>query len=368
MKKIVHISSVHELFDNRIFWKECKSLDEKYDLTLIIPHKESGTVEGIQVIGLERQSSRVKRMLITTMQAFQHALEEDARLYHLHDPELIPVGLLLRMKGKKVIFDMHENVPGSIRSKGWVPKKIRKILCTLYQGFEKLTLNRFGVIFAEKSYEREYPWIRTTETVLNMPKAHKIARIHNEKKQTPTIGYIGRIGPNRGSIILLDALKVLNEQGMEVHFECVGGGADPHLNQLQEIAQSNGLTLRLHGFLKPEEGLKIMASCHIGMAILMPVPNYLESLPTKIFEYMALGLPVIASNFPLYKSIVEEEECGICVNPENEHEVAEAIQWLIRNPQKAREMGERGREAVLEKYSWQNEEKKLYEFYEQVID
>lgn len=367
MKKVVHISSVHELFDNRVFWKECKTLNDKYDLSLIIPHKESGIIEGIRVIGLERQNSRAKRMFGTTMQAFRLALKEDASLYHLHDPELIPVGLLLRLKGKQVIFDMHENVPGSIRSKGWIPKSIRKGLSRSYRTFERMALNRFGVIFAEESYEKEYPWIRTSETVLNMPKVSKIVDIQNEKKQEPSIGYIGRIGHNRGSILMLDALEVLKKRGMDVHLECVGGGAEDHLAKMREKAQKNGLSLNLPGFLKPEEGLKIMASCHIGMAVLKPVPNYLESLPTKIFEYMSLGLPVITSDFDLYKGIVEKEECGLCVDPMNVEEIADAIARLINNPQEAVAMGERGKKAVLEKYSWENEAEKLLTFYNKVI-
>ncbi|HLR32402.1 MAG TPA: glycosyltransferase, partial [Fodinibius sp.] len=154
MKKIVHISSAHGLFDNRIFWKECKSLNEKYDLTLIIPYNKSGVIEGIRVIGLQSETSRVKRMLIATFNAYRHAVKEDATLYHLHDPELIPVGLLLRLRGKQVIFDMHENTPKSIRSKRWVPERIRTLTSSLYSILERITLNRFGVIFAEESYER----------------------------------------------------------------------------------------------------------------------------------------------------------------------------------------------------------------------
>lgn len=367
MKKIVHVSSVHELFDNRIFWKECKSLNEKYDLTLVIPHDKSGIIEGIRVNGLQRESSRVKRMLVTTFQAYRQAVKEDAVLYHLHDPELIPVGLLLRMQGKQVIFDMHENVPGSIRTKRWIPGGIRKMLSGLYKALEKFSLNRFGVIFAEKSYKEEYPWIQASETVLNMPKVQEIAQISSEKNPVPTIGYIGRIGPNRGSRMLLKALKELKSRDMEVNFECVGGGEESHLNELKEIARQNDISLHLHGFLKPEEGLKIMAGCHIGMAVLKPIPNYLESMPTKIFEYMSLGIPVIASNFPLYQSIVEEEGCGICVDPEDEQDIANAIEWLIRHPNEAEEMGRKGKKTVLEKYSWENEAKKLYKYYQQFL-
>src|SRR5690625_7987400 len=113
MEKIVHLSSAHGVFDNRIFWKECKSLNEKYDLTLIIPHNKSGIIEGIRVIGLQSETSRFKRMLIATFKAYRHAVKEDANLYHLHDPELIPVGQLLRLWGNKIIFALHDTLQTS---------------------------------------------------------------------------------------------------------------------------------------------------------------------------------------------------------------------------------------------------------------
>jgi len=110
------------------------------------------------------------------------------------------------------------------------------------------------------------------------------------------------------------------------------------------------------------EGWPIIAQCHVGLAVLHPIPNYVESYPTKTFEYMAMGLPVIASNFPLYREIVEGAECGICVDPLNPEEIAGAIRWIIDHPAEAEQMGKNGHRAVEERYNWGKEEKKLLSF------
>ena len=124
----------------------------------------------------------------------------------------------------------------------------------------------------------------------------------------------------------------------------------------------------IRGYMKPDEGIKIIAACHIGLAILKNTPNYIESYPTKIFEYMALGLPVITSDFPLYKKIIREAECGFCVNPENSTEIANAIEYLIIHPEEARQMGQNGKRAVEKNYDWKYEEIKLNKFYQIVLN
>jgi glycosyltransferase involved in cell wall biosynthesis len=105
-----------------------------------------------------------------------------------------------------------------------------------------------------------------------------------------------------------------------------------------------------------------------GLAIFPPSPHYVNKELTKFFEYMAAGIPIIASNFPVWKNLIEGNECGICVDPLNPQEIANAIQYLIEHPDMTRQMGEKGRKAVLEKYNWETESKKLLQLYEQLCE
>jgi glycosyltransferase involved in cell wall biosynthesis len=104
-----------------------------------------------------------------------------------------------------------------------------------------------------------------------------------------------------------------------------------------------------------------------GLVLLHPVINYLDALPIKMFEYMSAGLPVIASDFPLWREIIEKNECGLCCDPLKPEKIAEAVQWVLDHPQEARIMGENGRRAVIEKYNWESEGKKLVKLYEDLI-
>jgi len=104
-----------------------------------------------------------------------------------------------------------------------------------------------------------------------------------------------------------------------------------------------------------------------GLVLYHPVPNHTDAQPNKLFEYMSAGIPVISSNFPLWKEIVEGHQCGICVDPLKPDEIAKAIQWILDNPEKAKKMGENGRRAVEEKYNHTVEEKKLLTLYKLLL-
>ena len=120
------------------------------------------------------------------------------------------------------------------------------------------------------------------------------------------------------------------------------------------------------GRLSRKEVNDLYGSARAGIVIYQPAQNHYEAQPVKMFEYMAAGLPVIASNFPLWKKIVEKTGCGICVDPQNPKDVRDACMDLLNNPEKGQEMGRLGRLAVVEKYCWSNEEKKLLDLYDDI--
>jgi len=362
---IAHLSSVHPARDVRILQKECSSLVQAgYQVTLVIPHDQSEVVNGVQILALPKPRQRFQRMTQTAWQVYRTALTLNADLYHLHDPELLPWGQLLRLSGKPVIYDMHENVPAALLTKPWLRPWLRSAVAALQQITERVWLTGLNVIFAETSYAPIYHWVKRSTIVLNMPLVDHLLALSASKQAHPTVSYIGGVSAIRGSSVTVEALSLLKQQGRTVHWECIGPATNTHLVELQARISAEGLNgIRFYGYLPATEGWPLIARCHIGLAILQPVPNYRESYPTKLFEYMALGLPVITSNFPLYQAIVEKEQCGLCVDPTSPAAVAQAIAWLFDHPAEAQAMGERGRQAVRERYNWQHEQHKLLEFY-----
>jgi glycosyltransferase involved in cell wall biosynthesis len=371
MINICILTTVHSPFDIRIFHKEARALVKAgYDVTLVAQHDREEIVDGIRIINLQKQSNRIKRLTKTIWEAYRKARQIDAEIYHLHDPELLPIGLLLKIHGKKVIYDMHENVPKQIQDKYWIKPRYRNLMAKLFSMAEKLLLFNVPIIFAENSYRDDYIWIRKYTIVLNMPLIDQLSsfRMNGPTVRDTSIGYIGTVTAERGSLITIDALKILNDRNVKVQFECVGPIDKPHELQLLKLCEEYDLrSVMFHGHKPVHEAWSIIAQCHIGLSLLLPIPNSMKSYPTKMFEYMAMAIPVITSHFPLYQSVVEKELCGICVNPLDAEEVADAISWLMQNPYEAAAMGENGRKAVLEKYNWEIESKKLMIFYEEVL-
>ncbi len=368
-KKVVHLTSVHQPFDTRIFLKQCRTLArEGFEVVLIAPHTREEVVEGVQIRPVEQPRGRFARMLFTTFRIAFSALHENGDLYHIHDPELLPVGRWLQWRGYHVVFDMHENLPKSLLTKRWIWRPLRRPASFLCRVFERYLLGSLPVVFAETSYQADYQWVKQSRIALNMPVIEDIP-LTRQQHVTPTVGYIGVVCPSRGSRLTVEALGRLKQSGCEVNFECVGPISVEHQRELTECAGKLGSPgIRFYGEMPPQNGWSIIAQCHIGLAILQAVPNFIHSYPTKMFEYMAMGLPVIVTDVPLYRQVIESADCGICVDPENPAAVTEAIRWLVAHPDESARMGQRGRQAVLQHYSWEAEADKLLNLYEELFD
>lgn len=367
---IIHVTSAHPPLDIRIFHKECKSLAQAgYKVSLVAPAEEDQMVEGVQIRAVKfRPRNRWVRFTWMALQTTLTALREEGSVYHLHDPELLPWSFLFRLKGKRVVFDMHENLPLTILSKPYIPLSARRFIARLVHMAEFFLLRNVPVIYAAESQVKDYPFIKKSCVVQNMPRLELLLGIQSEKLPVPTIGYMGGVNSLRGSLISLEALKILQEKGYTINFECVGEFTEAHQTELREKLLEYGLTgVQYHGYLPHQEAIPIISRCHIGLAILSPITNYLEAYPTKMFEYMALGMPVVVSNFPLYKQVIEGAQCGLCVDPQNALALAEAIRYLLDHPEEASLMGSRGREKAIQSYSWANEESKLLSFYQDIL-
>ncbi|MEJ2407235.1 MAG: glycosyltransferase [Candidatus Thiodiazotropha sp.] len=369
-RKIVHLTSVHVPFDTRIFEKMCASAHAAgMQVVLVARHDGNDVIDGITLRGVKLPSSRPLRALFGGLKVCIAGYRENGDIYQIHDPELLPWSLVLRLLGKKIIYDMHENVPKAITTKHWIPVPVRRFVSGAWKLLEHMMLWRMPVIFAEESYSVDYTWVKNKRVIMNMPKLDDLASIEEPKRDVFTVGYLGAIAPERGSITMLKAVADMQQQGKRVGLLAIGRMSVEHEKQLRTFTRNRKtMNIGIEGFMRPTLAWRKMATCHAGLAMLSPIPNYLESYPTKIFEYMALGLPVIVSDFPLYRRVVETGRCGLCVVPDDVEKLKEAIAWLMEHPEEASLMGQRGRELVQKKYNWKSEEQKLLEFYRVLLD
>ena len=370
-RKVCILTTVHPPFDTRIFHKQAKTLAEAgYDVTLIAQHKRPEIIDGIRILPLPTPKNRLQRMIYTTFYAFKLSLKERADVYHLHDPELLPIGLVLKLlTNGKVIYDVHEVVPATILTKDWIPCLMRKPMSWLFNFFERITTKFIDkLIAAADSIAARFPSDKVV-TVRNYPRIDffidTIDIVHNSSKDYCTLIYVGGLTEERGIYELVKSLEFVDSK-LPLRLKLIGKFYPPafesRLRSLRAFAKVDYL-----GWLPYEEAMAHLKNADIGIVLFHPAPNHLGSCPNKLFEYMATGLPVVASNFPLWREIVEGNSCGICVDPLDPKAIAQAIEYLLAHPEEARRMGENGRRAVVEKYNWNMEGKKLLKLYEELL-
>lgn len=367
--KVCIITTVHPVFSTRIFHREAKTLARAgYDVTLVAQHDKNEIVDGVKIVALPKPRNRFSRIFDLTWRAFRVALRQRADIYHFHDPELLPIGLLLKLLTRaKVIYDVHEDLPQQTLTKYWIPDPLKRPLAMFFNLIEKLLAQAMdAVVVATEGIAAQFKGLKPL-VVHNYPDVARLptppARADAEEAQERVVIYIGKISKDRGVMEMVKAMEHLTHIN-RLYLDLLGNVEPPGLED--ELRTLPGwCRVRMYGRVPLEAAYKALGKADIGIVYLHPEPRFIISLPIKLFEYMAVGLPVVASNFPLWKDIVEGNQCGVTVNPLNPKAIAQAIEYLLAHPEEARCMGENGRRAVAERYNWESEGRKLVALYEQ---
>ncbi|WP_313035011.1 glycosyltransferase [Massilia alkalitolerans] len=367
MARIVHLSSAHPRFDTRIFVKQCRSLaGHGHEVSLVVADGLGDACrDGIRIVDVGRPSGRRERMLLATRRVGRAALALDAEVYQLHDPELIPVGLRLVLGGRKVVFDAHEDVPNQLLDKPYLSPRSARLLSRAYGMLEAGALRRFdGVLAATPTIrDRLAAHNALVVDVNNYPRAEEFMGPASDAPVRDSFCYVGSISAIRGVRELVQACALLRSPA---RLALAGSFAEAELEA--EVRRDPGWRrVDALGHLDRGGIAGVMGRAFAGLVTLLPTASYRDALPVKMFEYMAAGIPVIASDFPLWRDIVEGSRCGLCVDPRDPAAIAAAIDHLASHPRQARAMGANGRRAVLARYNWENEEAKLIAFYADVL-
>ena len=370
LDRVLHFTSAHSASDIRIFHKESKTLHRAgYTVILVVPDKrDAQTVEGIHIRTVAIPNSRFYRFTCTAWQIYRAAWAENADVYHLHDSELFLIGFLLRLRGKKVIYDVHEDLPKSIRTKYWVPNIFRSIISRAAEALEWAAAQAFsGIVAATPSIAERFPDEKTV-TVQNFPILGELSQDddlspYNERPNH--IVYMGGITQRRGAIQMVEAMALL-PQYLSAHLVLAGSFRPSDL--IHELESLPGWqAVDFLGWISRQEMRVVFQDTRIGFVLFHPAPNHVEAQPNKLFEFMSAGIPIVASNFPLWREMIERVGCGLVVAPLDSHAIADAVQWLFEHPEEAEAMGRRGKKAVETLYNWEIESRKLVNFYEALL-
>jgi glycosyltransferase involved in cell wall biosynthesis len=363
--KICHITSLHNRYDSRIFFKECLSLkNDGNEVFLLVNDNFADEIKnGIHIRSIRSQfKTRLHRFFLSNIsnKFFKVAISLNADIYHFHDPELIFLGKRLIKIGKKVIYDIHEDYPREILYKPWIPKIIRNLVSLIFQIFENFYSKNFSglVVVVPSLYDRFIKINSNTIVASNFPLKSDISKLTHYYNNNPLV-YVGALTPIRGILQISKASNLIGKKLL-----LCGTFLDI---KFQNEILNNFHNVQYLGQNSKSEVQAILQKSSIGLVTLLNTPNSYNSYPTKLFEYMAARIPIIASNFPNFKSFIEEAKCGICVDPDDIHEISQAIIYLLDNEEEAKKMGENGSLLIEKKYNWDSEYLKLISFYNMII-
>lgn len=364
MTRVVHLTSVHAWDDVRIFLKECRGLASAgYDTYLVAQRAEDIEVGGVHVLAVPVVQSRPRRMTLTAAQVFWRALKAKGDIYHFHDSELLPWGMLLKVFGKKVIYDVHEDLYQQSLSRHWVHPWFRAVVGRGARLIELIGAWFFdGVVTATPHISKIFPPSKAvliqnfpiqSELVLSEPMPYL--------SRAPKFVYVGGIADIRGGREMVRAFGYLADLP-DAHLE-LAGAFSPH-SFADELLQVPGWKKVIYrGLIGRQEVARLLGAARAGLVLFQPMPNHVDAQPNKLFEYMSAGLPVIASDFPLWREIVAGASCGLLVDPLDPRAIANALRWVLEHPREAEAMGRRGQEAVGSIYNWEQEMKKMLRLY-----
>lgn len=366
--RVVHLTSVHPHDDTRIFHKECRSLAAAgYDVGLVAPGAPAAPLDGVRFHPIPRPSGRLRRFATSGVSVFRAALAERADLYHFHDPELIPVGLALRLCGKRVVYDVHEDVPAQLRSKHWLPPWLRGVVAGLAAAVQWVGLRAFSGVVAAGDDVAEALGRSGVTVVRNFPLLREFpdGDTSDYAQRAPVVVHVGNLSRIRASRELIEAmgrLPAASDARLVLVGRFTADGLEAEARALPGWARTD-----YQGWGDRATVAARLAEARVGVVMFGPHPNHYAVRSNKLFEYMAAGLPVVTPDFPAWRALVEGTGCGLVADPTDPAAIAAAITTLLDDPARARAMGARGRAAVLATYNWEAEFGQLQALYRRLV-
>ncbi len=369
-KKVCQFTIAHLTEDERIFHKECKSLLEDFDVTLVATSGKDEVKDGINIIGLGMPKGAWQR-LKRIFSIVPVLVKQNADIYHFHDPELVITGYILKkFYGKRVAYDVHEHYTNKMKSKSFGKLKLFKpIIVGIWSRMERWMAKSFDLIVSADSVTaQQFPPDRTI-TIGNFPTLEFIKdaapRSVPEKEEDFRVVYLGTIHEQRGLRKCVEAIEKVKYPGIKLHI--IGNSNFP---ELTELFQKSSRVV-YHGRIPWEKLSAELNKCSVGLILLQPVSAFMyypgENI-VKLFEYGGMGIPYIMSDFPGLKKFNEKNGGGITVDPTDTDLIARTIEKLYEDKELFHKLSKEGIEMVRKEYNWDMQAQKLTDAYNRILN
>lgn len=366
---IIHFTTVHPRDDSRIRSKQVNTLAREFNgqVSLFVQDglgDETDAALGYRVVDTGPRLRRIRRMTVGAWRMIAAVRKARPAVAHFHDPELLPWALLLRLSGIKVVYDVHEDVPRQVSRNPNLPEWARRMLSPIVSVVEWIGAQFInGIVAASPTIAERFP-ARKTILVRNFPLLDELHTPNSTPMEERPLEftYVGTISEDRNIYRMIEAVSRV--PGQNARFRLAGKFSVPEMQRRAE-EMPGWACVKFEGWTSRDGVAKILADGRAGLVVLKPVPHEMQTLPIKLFEYMAAGMPVISSDFPIWREIVDSARCGLLIDPMDTDALVAAMQWILENPREAQAMGERGRNAVVERFNWKLEAFTLVKFYRQ---
>jgi len=377
--KVIHITSMHEFDDDRIFQRACLGLaDEGINVGLIAQYesKKPILIEGVNIYPL-RARKGIKRRLFSSFQAMRIAFKNKADIYHFHDPDLIPFMLILSLFGRRnVVYDIHELYRVRFSQWKFIPNKFKNFFANAYQRTEHLCIKGMSG-FTLPSQSMQKLWYKKLNkpyaVVRNIHLLSKISKFNLDKvkKDKNFIIYTsGLNSPDRRNINIMKAFSLLYKKYDNI--KLVFGGMyrpEGYKKKLEDLAKKLDIVDRfeMQGFLPYEEQFLRTSQVSLGLVLLEPNEKNYIATSNRMYEYMFCKIPIICEALPEPISVIDNVSCGYYLNSENIEELANKIEQIYLNPKEAEKLGEKGHNAVVKEFHYEKDLVGLINLYKAIV-
>jgi glycosyltransferase involved in cell wall biosynthesis len=307
--------------------------------------------------------------------ALRAALSEQADIYHFHDPELITLGIALKAlrPSRAVVYDVHEDYPSMMLEKYWLPQVLRPLIAKGAAAGNRLAAFCLdGIVTADPWVAADFQKVAREKTITyyNFPVPSLFAENGKRPDATADLVYVGGMSDRSGIFVLLEALALLAEKSCRPTVKLAGyTDGEAGRSAIESAIAHHGLKEQIEfgGRIPHAEVPSWIRSGRVGLVMLQPIPKFMKNIPSKMFEYWACGLPVIASDLPPIRRFVSEGENGLLFSPTSPESLAHAIQFMMEHPEKRERMGRLGHKQVSEEWNNETQVDRLIRFYDYIL-